>query len=159
MSASTLSASTDRSFSWAKLGGLAVLLAVIAFLLSPNAPFGGFWAPDAHMPPPTSGQLPLFIILNLAEVATFGFGVAFLVFGYALVRAIAPAPLWLTRAAHVSIAWLLLNWWPHDSLHMHNGMDLGGLLLIEYGFHITLMITGVILASFFLVLSRSNKRA
>jgi len=38
----------------------------------------------------------------------------------------AASPL-LTRAAYVSIAWLLLNWWPHDSLHVHTGMELSGL--------------------------------
>jgi hypothetical protein len=69
-----------------------------------------------------------------------------------MVRAISPASLGLTRAVHVSIAWLLLNWYPHDSLHIHNGMDLGGLLTLEYVFHITLMIAGVILARFFLSL-------
>jgi hypothetical protein len=35
-------------------------------------------------------------------------------------------------------------------------MDLSGLLAIEYGFHITLMICGVILASFLLTLFRER---
>jgi len=55
----------------------------------------------------------------------------------------------LTRLAHTSIAWLLLNWWPRDSLHIHNGMNLNGLIGIEYGFHFSLMIAGAILAYFF----------
>jgi hypothetical protein len=49
-------------------------------------------------------------------------------------------PYGLTRAAYFSIAWLLLNWCVHDSLHTHVGMDLYGFLGIEYGSHITLMI-------------------
>jgi len=72
------------------------------------------------------------------------------------VRAISPASTGLTRAAHVSIAWLLFNWWPHDSLHIYNGMNLAGLLVIEYVFHITLMIAGTVLAYFFLTLLRQR---
>jgi hypothetical protein len=85
---------------------------------------------------------------------TFGLGVSFLFFGLPIMRAIAPASMLLTRAAQISIAWLLLNWWPHDSLHVHNGMALGGLLVIEYVFHVTLMAAGLILAWFFLTLQR-----
>ncbi|MBI1878427.1 MAG: hypothetical protein HYR94_09405 [Chloroflexi bacterium] len=36
------------------------------------------------------------------------------------------ASLTLTRLAHLSISWLLLNWWPHDSLHVYNGHNMGG---------------------------------
>lgn len=153
---STSSEARDQfaSINWVKVGGLTIVLAVIAFLLSPNAPFGSFWAPDAHMPGPSTGQLPFLILLNITEVVTFGLGVSFLVFGYPMVQAIAPASFGLTRAVHLSIAWLLLSWWPHDSLHVHNGVNLGGLIVIEYLFHITLMIAGVILAYFFLTLQR-----
>ncbi len=95
--------------------------------------------------------------MNIAEGLTFGLGLSFLVFGYSMVRAISPASTGLTRAAHLSIAWLLFNWWPHDSLHIHNGMNIGGVLAIEYGFHITLMIAGVIFAYFFLTLLRQQQ--
>ena len=142
------------SVNWIKFSLVSVVLAVIAFMLSPNAPLGGFWSPDPHMPVPTASQLPLFILLNVAEAVTFGIGLAFLFFGLPMMRAIAPASIGLTRAAHVSIAWLLFSWWPHDSLHVHNGMALDGLLFIEYAFHLTLMIAGVILAWFFLTLQR-----
>jgi hypothetical protein len=142
------------SVNWIKFGLLTIVLAAIAFVLSPNAPLGGFWSPHAHLPTPTAAQLPLLILLNVTEVVTFGIGVSFLFFGLPIMRAIAPASMGLTRAAQVSIAWLLLNWWPHDSLHVHNGLELGGLLVIEYVFHVTLMIAGVILAWFFLTLQR-----
>ncbi|HEV8224498.1 MAG TPA: hypothetical protein VGP74_04510, partial [Rubrobacteraceae bacterium] len=42
--------------------------------------------------------------------------------------------------------WFLVSWWPHDNLHIHNGEDLQGLLYIEYGFHVTLMLAGIVLA-------------
>lgn len=152
----TISNETARQLSvnWIGFGIVTIVLAVIAFFLSPNAPLGSFWLPEPHMPVPNAVQLPLFILLNVAEVVTFGIGVAFLFFGLPLMRRIAPASTGLTRAAQVSIAWLLLNWWPHDSLHVHNGMELNGLLVIEYVFHVTLMIAGVILAWFFLTLQR-----
>jgi len=142
------------SINWTKFGLVTVVLAAFAFILSPNGPLGSFWSPDPHMPTPTAGQLPLFILLNVAEVVTFGIGLAFLTFGLPIMRAVAPASKGLTRAAQISIAWLLFSWWPHDSLHVHNGMALGGLLVIEYVFHVTLMIAGVILAWFFLTLQR-----
>jgi hypothetical protein len=48
----------------------------------------------------------------------------------------------LTFAAYLSLAWVLGNWWAHDSLHIHHGLNLVPLLGIEYGFHVTLMIAG-----------------
>ena len=52
----------------------------------------------------------------------------------------------MTWAMFLCIIWLLISWWPHDNLHKHNGLNLQGLLFIEYGFHVTLMIVGAILA-------------
>ena len=43
---------------------------------------------------------------------------------------------------------------PTNSLHVANGLRLNGLIAIEYGFHITLMVAGAILAYFFLTLLR-----
>ena len=131
-----------------------LVLTVLAVLANPSGPLGSFWRPAADMPTPAGAELPFAILLKIAEGLTFGLGISFLAFGYPLVRAISPASLGVTRAAHVSIAWLLFNWWPHDSLHIANGMNLGGLLAIEYAFHITLMIAGAILAAFFLTLLR-----
>ncbi len=34
----------------------------------------------------------------------------------------------------------------HDNLHKVNGMNIQGLLYIEYAFHVTIIIAGVILA-------------
>ena len=53
------------------------------------------------------------------------------------------------------IADKLVNWWAHDSLHLHNGMDLSGLLRIEYAFHMTLIAAGLTLAWFFLSVART----
>jgi hypothetical protein len=60
----------------------------------------------------------------------------------------------LTWTAYLAIGWFLVNWWPHDSLHQHVGLELGGLLAIEYAFHVTLMIAGAALAYFLVTLLR-----
>ena len=141
---------------WVKWLIVSLVVAVIAFVASPNGPLGTFWRPSAEVPNPAGVQLPLLILLNIAEVITFGLGVSFLIFGYPLVRSALPASKGLTFAAYLSIGWLLANWWPHDSLHVANGLELNGLIAIEYGFHITLMIAGAILAYFFLTLLRQQ---
>lgn len=154
MSTLTQAARPTDTIRWKPALAVTIALAILAVLANPSGPLGGFWRPSEHMPTPSGLEIPFGIILKIAEGLTFGLGISFLVFGYPLVRAVAPASLGLTRAAHVSIAWLLLNWYPHDSLHIHIGMDLGGLLTLEYVFHITLMIAGAILAYFFLTLLR-----
>jgi hypothetical protein len=132
-----------------------LLLGVLGFLTEPKGPLGSFWAPSPMIPQATGVQVPLFMILGAAEALAFGLGVSFLLFGYSNLKANVPVSAPMSRAAHVSIAWLLGNWWAHDSLHLHNGMNLNGLLRIEYGFHITLMIAGVILLRFFLAVVRA----
>jgi hypothetical protein len=145
---------TLNTIKWKPAIAVTLVLAVVAVLANPSGPLGGFWRPSADMPAPTGAELPFALLLKIAEGLSFGLGISFLIFGYSMVRAVSPASLGLTRAVHVSIAWLLSNWWPHDSLHIANGMNLGGLLAIEYAFHITLMIAGVILVYFFLTLLR-----
>ena len=148
-----LTKGTSRN--WVKWLVVTLVLAVIAFLASPNGPLGGFWRPSADFPQPTDAQLPLFILLNVAEALAFGLGISFLIFGYPLVQTILPASNGLTLGAHLSIAWLLFSWWPHDSLHVANGLNLSGLLAIEYGFHVTLMVAGRDLGVLLLGLSAS----
>lgn len=156
MSTESQSLSTGARRNWIKWLAVTLVLAVIAFLASPNGPLGGFWRPSPEFPQPTDAQLPLFVLLNVAEVLAFGLGIAFLLFGYPVMQTIAPASKRLTFLAFLSIAWLLFNWWPHDSLHVANGMNLNGLLVIEYVFHVTLMVAGAILAYFFFALVRQR---
>ena len=112
------------------------------------------WPPAASNPEPTAGQLPFFIFLAAFEALTFGLGVSFLLFGFpAISRAMGGSSL-RSWATFLAIGWLLVSWWPHDNLHLHIGMDLQGLLYIEYGFHLTLMLSGLILAYSLLTMLR-----
>jgi hypothetical protein len=128
-----------------KYSAAAVTLAVSAaaflatFAIWPNPP-------GALQPPPT--LLPFFAVLSIIECLAFGLGVTFLVFGGARLAAFGQGRR-LTILAYVSTAWLLVNWWPHDNLHRVTGFQWVGLLKIEYGFHVTLMVAGAVVAYFF----------
>ncbi|HVZ12716.1 MAG TPA: hypothetical protein VG965_06835 [Patescibacteria group bacterium] len=124
---------------------LTIVLALIAFATGRQ-----IWPPDPMMPVPTAGQLPFFLVLGLFESVAFGLGVSFLVFGWPAVKKVSGKNDTLTKLAFLSIAWYLINWWPHDNLHQHVGMNLNGLLMVEYGFHVTMIIAGSILAYFFI---------
>ena len=114
------------------------------------------WPPAPGGPEPSAGQLPFFIILAACEALTFGLGVSFLLFGFTpLQRAVGGSSL-RAWAMYLAIGWFLVSWWPHDNLHIHNGDDLQGLLYIEYGFHVTLMAAGLLLAYSLLTLLRAG---
>lgn len=140
---------------WLKVLIVTVVITVPAFLAGPNAPLGGFWGVDPHGPQPTGGQMPLFMLLGLLEAIFLGLGVSFLFFGYPVVRDLAPGSPGLARLAHLSITWLLIQWWPHDSLHIVAGMDFTKLLAIDYGFHVPLMAASLILLAFLIVARRA----
>lgn len=101
----------------------------------------------------------MFAVPLAVEAIALGLGVSFLLYGFPLVKAMGTASPVLTRAADLAFAWLLLNWWAHDSLHLHNGMDVNGLLAIEFGFHFTIIVAGLVLISFLLILWRNNARS
>lgn len=134
-----------------KVAIVTVVLGALAFLTEANGPLGTFWAPNPTFPRPEGVQLVLFMILGATEALAFGLGVAFLLFGYEPLKASTQVSPTMTRIAHLSISWVLINWWAHDSLHQHIGMDLSGLLKIEYGFHMTLIAAGVMLTRFFML--------
>ena len=98
----------------------------------------------AATPPPS--VLPIFIGVSALEGLLFGVGVAFIVFGR---RWLAADRSNLGTAAFVAIAWSLVSWWPHDNLHRVTH-DWTGLAAIEVGFHVTLILSILIVATYFL---------
>ena len=132
-----------------KISLLTLVMTVAALLLQPL-----LWSPAPGTPTPVGAQLPLFIVLTILSALTFGAGVSFLAFGLPLVRratAVANVPAW---PVYLAIGWSLVSWWPHNNLHQANGDNLAGLLAIEYGFHVSLYVTGLIVAWFFLATLR-----
>lgn len=136
---------------WTKVLIVTVTVALPAMMLGPV-----IWPPAEGGPEPTAGQLPFFIFLAAMESVLLGLGVSFLIFGLPLVRRFAAGSSVRAWAMYLAIGWLLVSWWPHDNLHIHVGDDMQGLLYIEYGFHVTLMICGLIVAYGFLVFLREG---
>ncbi|HET8568956.1 MAG TPA: hypothetical protein VFM93_08230 [Candidatus Limnocylindria bacterium] len=129
---------------------ITLAVGIPAFLLSQV-----IWPPAPGHPTPSGAQLPLFILLFVAEALLFGLGVAFIAFGSPLVRQAAGRIGMDPRPVYVAIAWQLVSWWPHDNFHMATGMDLNGLLMIEYAFHVTLMLSALVVARFFFAILRA----
>ena len=119
-----------------------LIVGIPAFILGPM-----LWSPTQEVQP-TSGQLPFLIFLSAIEALTFGAGIAILVLGTKRVKKYNQSNKG-TIPAYIALLWLLLSWWPHDNIHIHNGMNLQGLIYIDYGFHLTLIIASFILTSWF----------
>lgn len=128
-----------------------VLGSALGFLLMGNAPLGNVLWPPAETPAePEGATLALLMAVGFIEVLAFGLGVTFLAFGRRHVQ-----NLTMTRGPYatlvwLAIAWLLVNWVPHTALHMSVGnlltpSDFTGLMAIEYGFHLTLILAGGLL--------------
>lgn len=129
------------------VGLTAGIVALLGLLFAPQGPLGAVWPEPAHAATPVGMQFPLFVGLGLFEAVTMGLGVAFLLFGWPYTKRVFRGQSTIAPLAHVSIAWLLGNWWVHDNLHMVLDMEnLWILLAIEYGFHVTLMLAGAVLA-------------
>lgn len=139
---------------WVKVLLVTVVLAIPAFLTGPV-----IWPPADLGVEPTAGQLPFFLFLGVFEAITLGLGVSFLLFGMPVVRRISAGSKLRAWAMYLSIGWLMVSWWPHNNMHMQNGMDLQGLLYIEYGFHLTLMVAGIVLGYSFLSLMTEREAA
>lgn len=133
---------------------VALLFGVSAFFLGPV-----IWPLSADIPAPAPEQVPYFILLSVFDSLFFGLGIAFILFGWPLVRRMANGTRMLGWALYMSIAYLLVSWWPHINLHNATGFDLQGLLYIDYAFHIPLMISGAIVAYGFVNLLRRADRS
>ena len=120
--------------------GVTIVAAVVSFLLSRV-----IWPDLAGMPMPDSTQLPLLIGVSAIESLAFGMGIALLISLWPFMKGRGTGD-WLVL---ISAAWLLVSWWPHDNLHRTTMMgDYWRLIGIEWGFHFTLIVAGVIVASY-----------
>ena len=134
---------------WIKLLLVTLLFGIPAFLLAPR-----IWPMSSDWPAPTHQQFPFFVLIAVFDSLTFGLGIAFILFGWPIVRRMANDSGILAWVLYIIIAFMLVSWWPHDNLHSMVGTNMQGLLYIEYGFHVSQMICGAILAYSFLKLFR-----
>jgi len=141
----------DSVKTWVKVLIVTVLVAVPAFLLGPL-----LFPPAEGGPTPTAAQLPFFLFLAVGDALLLGLGISFLLFGFPVMRQVSPDSKARAWAMYLSIGYLMVSWWPHLNLHAHNGMNLQGLLYIDYFFHLPLEIAGVVLALSFISLVTSR---
>ncbi|MBI2022094.1 hypothetical protein HYS93_04440 [Candidatus Daviesbacteria bacterium] len=122
---------------------ITIFFAVPAFFLGEI-----IWPPAPEFPKPNHFELSFFLILSILEAVAFGLGYSLIFLGLPLLKKRSGYTT-LTKLAYFSVVWYLINWWPHDNMHAHNGLNPQGLLIIEYLFHSTLIIAGAILALYF----------
>ena len=135
------------------------LLVTLAVGLPATALSLPLWPPQPGVEP-SPLQTALFFGIFAAEGLLFGFGVAFVLFGRPLVRAVIAAAGVRSWPVFVSLAWTLLSWWPHDGFHRASPLgDLNATLRIDYAFHLTLIVAAVVMARFFLATLRAAARA
>ena len=120
---------------------ITVPVAVVAFFLSPI-----LFPPAEVGAGPTSAQIPFLVLLGVGDAVLLGLGVSFLVFGYPVLRRVSPDSRTRAWAMYLSIGYLMVSWWPHLGMHASNGTDIGGLLVIDFVFHLPLEVAGVVLA-------------
>jgi hypothetical protein len=116
-----------------------LIVAVPAMALGPV-----LFRPSPDFPEPVGIQLPLLMGVAAAEALAMGLAVAFLLFGWPLVRTVVGTSRSRTVAAYLATSWLLGNWWLHDNLHISNGANINGLIAIDYFFHTTLIVAAII---------------
>lgn len=127
--------------------GLAIPVFVLSRVIWPDPP-------GAAAPPP--GLLPLLMVPALFEALAFGAGVAFLITaGRAMLLHRYDR---LSLAAYISAAWALVSWWPHSNMHRAN-TTLEGLVLIDWTFHLTLILGAGIVGTYFYTVIRDAAAA
>jgi hypothetical protein len=142
MSVSTVSASGSRSA--APPRWLVVATILVAGL--PAFALGRvIWPDPAGSAVPPAALQPIFIGISALESVLFGIGVAFVLFGRRWLPAYGTR---LATATYLAIGWSLVSWWPHDNFHriIH---DWSGLAAIEVGFHVTLIVSILVIGAFF----------
>lgn len=133
---------------WVKVGLVTIIIGGIASYIGPI-----IWPPSPiHVPPPEI--YPYLIATGVAEALAFGLGVAFLIWGWQALKKTTLEPKGAVTALFWSTAWLVMAWWPHDSIHGMVGFDFHKLIYIEYGFHMTLLAAAVIAGSSFIKIMR-----
>jgi len=123
-----------------RIGAIVLPIAVVAYLVEPLL----FRPPPG--PQPSETQVLLLLLLRAFDSLLLGIGIAFVVYGWPLVRRVAPASRFRAMVMFAAVAWVTISWYPHIGLHGSAfGATVSGLLIIDYIFHIPLYLVGLAL--------------
>ena len=135
------------------------LMFIAVALLTGGAAFSltlVLWPLPPGMVLPPENLIPFFAFMIAAESFSFGLGIAFLIFGFPLVRRLAASRL-AAWGGYLGIAWLFMNWWPHESFHRTTlSTQFTRMIWIQYGFHLTLILAAGLVAYFFAEVARGR---
>ncbi|MFI6026630.1 AMP-binding protein [Amycolatopsis magusensis] len=122
---------------------LAVVAALASYLLTDL-----FWPGSRNTDRVPQPWAAFFHVLYAAESAAFGLGVAYLFRGYRWIASLGRGRS-LTVAAHLSLTWLLLAWWPQDNFYrLSSQQDWPRQAVLVFAFNITLMVAAAVLVRF-----------
>lgn len=132
-----------------------VLLSLLFGL--PTIPLGPYlWPPLITI---SQEQLYFFIGVAVFEAIGFGCGLSFLILMWPKIKKVPARFKNRVLAMYLAIGWSLASWWPHD--HMHSVLqhsDVWSLLKLEYLFHVSLIVSAVVLAYCFITIVRDIKK-
>ena len=138
---------------------LSIKVLIITFILGAFAFYAGqaLWpkSPDFL---PNATQLFLLNVIYFIEALLFGFGIALFYFGLAPIKETSKNMRRKTMLAFISLCWLLVSWYPHDIAHAYNGFSMKGLVIIEYAFHLTLIVATLLIVSYIYSVASSNNQ-
>lgn len=120
-----------------------LIFGIIGFVfLSPHGPPGNAIWPEVQGPEPTGAAVPLLIGYGALSALGSGFGIGFFLFGRAWTASAFPK---MTGAAHLALSFIPASFWFHDNLHAVNGENMAGIAALEYGFHLPIMVSALVI--------------
>ena len=133
------------------IGAITISIMIPAFIAAP------ILFPPVELDEPIEPYLPHFILFALVDAFILGLGIAFIIVTYPRVRDARPTRKSRVTLMYFAIAYLLGSWWFHSNLHINQGFNLFALVLIDYGFHVPLMLAGTAVAYGFFTLLKEDQ--
>jgi hypothetical protein len=126
--------------------GLFKIIATFIFVAIPLFTFVTLGInPGLSMMNITQEQKSYLIALSFIEALAFETGILSPIFLWPMLKEVDRRYVRKLKIIVVSASLLLISWWPHDYAHAHNQSGLSGTISIEYLFHVTSMIIGIVI--------------
>ncbi|MFD0278854.1 amino acid adenylation domain-containing protein [Kitasatospora sp. NPDC127111] len=131
------------AFSGCVWAGCAVPVALLALVLT-----DALWPGSTDLSAVPGPYSTYFRILYFFELASFGLGLIYLLFGYPTIAGYG-RPTALAVATHLSVFWLLASWWPQDNLYRtSSATDWPRQSVLVFVFNVALMVSAAVVVRF-----------